>query len=101
MSERYKELDKDFELKFKKAADNYLEKNVRSLKEADPGSAYSTLKRMGAQPGDDLDDGNFNLTEHLEASLTAKESVDKIAEHFSRISQEYPALDILKLYRIK
>ena len=29
--------------------------------------------------------------------MTAKESVDKIAEHFSRISQEYPALDILKL----
>ena len=52
-TERYKALGKDFELKFKKAADNYLEKNVRSLKEADPGKAYSTLKMMEAQPGDD------------------------------------------------
>ena len=62
-------------------------KNVRELKESDPGKAYATLKRMRAQPGDDLDDGSFSLLEHLESNLTAKESVEKIAEHFSKISQ--------------
>jgi hypothetical protein len=90
-------LKEDFDLKFKKAADNYLEKNVRELKESDPGRAYATLKRMGAQPGDDLDDGSFSLLQHMEANLTAKQSVEKIAEHFSQISREYPALNIVNL----
>ena len=96
-SDKYIELSKQFDLKFKKAAHNFLEKNVRSLKEDEPGKAYATLKRMGAQPGDGLDDGSFSLLEHLEANLTNKESVEKIAQHFSRISQEYPALDKEKL----
>ena len=69
-------------------------KNVRELKEADPGKVYATLKRMGAQPGDELDDGTFSIQEHLEANLTDKESVEKIADHFSQISKEYPALNI-------
>ena len=93
-SEKYVKLKKDFDLKFQKAAETYLEKNVRDLKEADPGRAYATLKKMGAQPGDELDDGSFSLLEHLEANLTAKESVEKIAEHFTKISQEYPPLNI-------
>ena len=93
-SEKYLKLKEDFDIKFEKAADKYLDKNVRELKESDPGKAYATLKRMGAQPGDDLDDGSFSLLEHLESNLTAKESVEKIAEHFSKISQEYPALNI-------
>ena len=45
--------------------------------EYEPGKAYQTLKKMGAQPGDNLDDGSFNLTEHLEANLTSKESVER------------------------
>ena len=37
-----------FELKLEKAAADHLEKNVRSLKESDPGKANSILKKMGA-----------------------------------------------------
>ena len=48
---------------------------------------------MGAQPGDELDDGSFSLIEHLEANLTNQESVERISEHFSRISQQYPPLN--------
>ena len=86
-----------FELKLEKAAADHLEKNVRSLKESDPGKAYSILKKMGAQPGDFLDDGLFSLTNHLESNLTKQESVEKIALHFARISQEYAPLDTGKL----
>ena len=31
----------------KKAAKDHLDKNVRTLKESDPGKAYATLKKMG------------------------------------------------------
>ena len=95
-STKYNEILEKYEIKCKEAAAKYLEKNVRSLKESDPGKAYSTLKRMGCQPGDELDDGTFSLIEHLEANLTNKQSVEKIAEHFSQISQEYPVLKLLQ-----
>ena len=34
------------------------------------------------------------MIEHLEANLTSKESVERIATHFARVSQEYPPLDV-------
>ena len=54
-----------FDEKYKSAANDHLNKNVRSLKEENPGKAYSVLKKMGAQPGDCLDEGSFRLTEHV------------------------------------
>ena len=96
-SDKYDQLKAEFKLKYESAAQNYLDKNVRSLKESDPGKAYATLKRMGTQPGDELDDGSFSLISHLESNLTNKQSVDRIAVHFSSISQEYPALNVLNL----
>ena len=55
------------------------------------------LKKMGAQPGDLLDDGSFSLTNHLEENFTSKESVDRIANHVAAIRQQYPPLDINSL----
>ena len=52
---------------------------------------------MGAQPGDCLDDGAFELSEHTEAHLSLAESAEKIAEHFSAISQLYSPLDVFSL----
>ena len=80
-SQKYLKLLEKYDLKMKKAAADHLEKNVRSLKESDPGKAYSTLKKMGAQPGDMLDDGSFSLISHLEKNLTNKESIEQIADH--------------------
>ena len=92
-SDKYTELKANYDLKMKKAAKDHLDKNVRTLKESDPGKAYATLKKMGAKPGDMLDDGSFTLLNHLEDNLTNTESVEKIANHFARISQEYPPID--------
>ena len=91
-SQKYFELKSCFELKLSKAAADHLNKNVRALKESDPGRAYTTLKKMGAQPGDILDEGSFTLLNHLEANLTNQESVERIADHFAQISQEYSPL---------
>ena len=94
---KYLELKARFDSKYKEAASKYLDKNVRELMTSQPGKAYATLRQMGAQPGDDLDYSSFTLIEHLEKNLTKKESVELIAEHFAKISQEYPPLDIQKL----
>ena len=98
-SQKYLDFLEKYEAKYKKAAAEYLAKNVNDLKKSDPGKAYSILKRMGAQPGDELDDGSFSLTEHLEENLTSQESVNKISEHFSMISQQYPPLNVPSLPR--
>ena len=49
---------------------------------------------MGAQPGDMLDDGTFTLINHWEENLTNEESVEQIANHFARISQEFPPINV-------
>ena len=52
---------------------------------------------MGAQPGDCVDTNTFTLPNHESESLSEKQSAERIAEHFSLISQEFPPLDISKL----
>ena len=94
---KYIALKKKFDTKFKDAAKKFAEKNVTELMEENPGKAYSTLRRMGAKPGDDLDDTSFVILEHLEKKLTSKESVELIANHFSKISQEFPAISVSNL----
>ena len=48
---------------------------------------------MGAQPGDCSDEGSFTLISHLEDNLTSEQSIERIAQHFAQISQEFPPLN--------
>ena len=92
-SQKYLRLKEKYDLKFKQAASDYLDKSVRTLMEDDPGTAYKCLRRLAARPGDFPDDNNFTLTSHQEANLTAEESLEKISQHFASISQEFTPLD--------
>ena len=70
-----------------------MEKNVEALKDTNPGRAFRTLKKLGAQPGDCMDShSSFILPSH--ASYSAQESVEHIADHFAEISAEFPALSV-------
>ena len=91
---KYKELAQKFESKYKIEAEKYLRKNVDELKESKPGKAYNVLKRMGAQPGDCIDNNAFTLPTHESEGLTEEQSAERIASYFAQISQEYPPLDI-------
>ena len=90
---KYLRLKAAYDEKFKLAAANYLQKSVRSLMEDDPGTAYRCLKKMAAQPGDHTDEGSFTLSSHLEDNLTPSQSIEKIAQHFANISQEFLPLN--------
>ena len=96
-SEKYKTLKNCYDDKLVKAAEAYLHKNVRSLKTDNPGRAYKSLKKLSAQPGDLSDEGNFTLISHLEANLDTEQSIEKIAQYFSSISQEFPPLTLQSL----
>ena len=66
---------------------------MTALKLENPGKAYKILKRMGAKPGDCQDEGTFNLQNHIEANMSPEESAESVANHFSKISQEYSPLN--------
>ena len=92
---KYDRLKEEFEEKLKKEGGKFVRKNMDSLKQTNPSKAYNILKKMGAQPGDCDETNSFNLPAHENLSL--EEVADKIAEHFSRISQEFPPLSMDRL----
>ena len=92
-TQKYLNLAKQFDTKYNAAAEAYLRKNMDNLKESNPGQAYSVLKRLGLQPGDG-DSNGFTLPSHLDDNLTEEGSAEKIANHFSEISQQFPPLDV-------
>ena len=89
-SDKFLALKKKFQVKYRKASQSYLENNLKYLKASDPSKYYSTLKKLGSQPGNGNDDGGFTLINHIEQNLTTEECTERIAQHFARISQEYP-----------
>ena len=96
-SAKYKLLKSAYDEKYLKAAAAYLKSNVREMMEEAPGKAYRAMKKMGARPGDCDDDGSFTLSQHIDDNLTPCQSVERLADYFSAISQEYQPLDIQKL----
>ena len=65
--------------------------------EANPDQAYKVSKRMGARPGDEVDNGGFELPEYFSLGLSAEQCPDRLAQAFADISQHFPALDPGKL----
>ena len=69
-TDKYLLLKRQFETKYKKASEKYLNKHLDELKEAKPGQVLKVLKQLGAQPGDGLDANTFTLPTHGSESLT-------------------------------
>ena len=88
-SQRYLDLKSRFDAKYKEASAKYTEKNVRELMTSQPGKAYSTLKKMGAQPGDDLDNSSFTIIEHLEKKRISlkKKLLSKLQNIFQELAK--------------
>ena len=90
---KYYELRKSFKMKYKLEAKKYLDKNVESLSHCKPGQSFRILKRLGSQS--EVDEEGFVLTGH--ENLSALESAEKIAAHFSEISGSFPPLSVKNL----
>ena len=95
-SQKYLDIKKEFDKKYKAAAERYIRAKVDDLKEAQPGRAYNILKTLGSEPGC-TDDHTFSLPAHKEQNLSDEECANKIAEHFAEISAEFKPLDPTQL----
>ena len=63
--------------KFKASAQKYMRRKLDALKEAKPGKAFSILKSMGAQQGEDST-FTFILLSHQTEGLTDKQSAERM-----------------------
>ena len=96
-SEKYKKIKSVYDRKFQRAASEYLQGCVQDMMEEQPGKAYRAMRKLGARPGDCDDEAGFTLTSHVEENLTPKQSVERIADYFSAISQQYSPLHVHNL----
>ena len=96
-SQKYRSLKLAYDTKFKKAAQDQLNKHVEDMINEHPGKAYSALKKMGARPGDCENHGVFDVISHQNENLTLQQSNEKILKYFASISQAYQPLDLERL----
>ena len=78
-------------------AAKYREKIVLEVKEGKRGSAYAAIRKLGNKPGE-LGRPEFWLPAYVEEQLTASQSAEKLADHFSKISQTVEPLEVDKLF---
>ena len=87
-SDKWKRLSAQFELKCEKAKEDYYTNIVEDLKSSNPSQWYSKVKRMGGIA--ESRTGN-TIVEDLEG-ISNENQAEKIAQHYSQVSNEYQAL---------
>ena len=95
-STKYSELSSSFNEKFHTEYLKYLNRVKLEVTDGTRGSIYPVLKKLGRRPGDTTH-ATFQLPSHAEQNCSAAQSAELIAEHFSRISQQFLPLDTTKL----
>ena len=93
---KYDEIKAKFEEKLKIEMLKYKEKVENEVREGKRGSPYPALKRMGTRQFETTQSG-FQLPSHAELNLNPAQSAELIAEHFSKISQEFAPLSMTAL----
>ena len=92
-SPKWKKLKKKFKNLKRRTIQKFYSNFVTELKDSNPAKWYSMAKRLGAEQN--KNDGELKV-ECLKG-LNNQQSAEKVAEHFSKISQEYSPFDTSKL----
>ena len=87
-NQEYIEIKKRFDQKLKLEAEKYKQKILAEVKEGKRNNSYSALRKLetGVNVGKN---SNFTLPEHVEEDLSAFQSAERLADYFSKISQEF------------
>ena len=91
-SPKFTELHNLFLQKKKSNSQEFVQK-VEELKTCNLSQFYSKIKALGARLGESTNKSTFTLPEHLQLQLDNEAAAEKIAEHFSSISKEFPPID--------
>ena len=96
-SEKFRNLSKQFEIKYKREAEKFLRKQMGNLMECKPGKAYKVLKKIGSRPGECDEMSDIRLPNHENENLTDDQAAERVADYFAKISQEFPPLNVQSL----
>lgn len=75
-----------------KNSKEYIKKKVEELKSSNLRNFYKKIKDTGSRLGE-CKSGSFSISSHVEHNLSPDESAERIAQHFSSISKEFPPID--------
>ena len=76
--------------------EKYIKQEVEELKKMSLGTFYTRIKKIGARIGE-CEKSSFSIQSHVEQNLDPEAAAEKIAQHFSAISKEYPPMEAASL----
>ena len=89
----YIRLKAQFEEKLLKEAMKYKERIFNEVREGKRSSGYKAIRKLGDRPGQ-TGQKKVVLPAYVELGLTDRQSADRLADHFSAISNTVEPLDI-------
>ena len=90
----YQRLKCEFKKKLQVETLKYKNKIINEVKQGKRGSAYSLIRRLGDGPNDDSKYRVFTLPHFVVNSYSDEEYAESLANHFARISQTLPPINI-------
>ena len=93
-SEAYLRLKCEFKEKLQVEALKYKNKIINEVKQGKRGSAFSLIRRLGDGPNDDSKYRVFTLPHFVDNNYSDEECAESLANHFARISQTLPPINI-------
>jgi hypothetical protein len=92
-SSKYKALRQRFDIKLLNEAKKYRTKIENEVKDGKRGSGYKAIRKLGNMPREAWTRSEVTLPAYREQQLTPLQAANKLAEHFSAISQTVEPLD--------
>jgi hypothetical protein len=90
---RYLRLKEEFVRGLEAASLKYQKRIEDEVKEGKRGSGYAAIRKLGNRPGEGGGSQGFSLPAHVVAQLSPRQSAERLADHFSSISQAVDPLD--------
>jgi hypothetical protein len=92
-SQKYLDLKSKFDAELKNEGRKYVMKIENEVKEGKRGSGYQAIRKLGNIPGESWQRKEFTLPSFLEENLTPLQDANRLASHFSAISQSVDPLN--------
>ena len=93
-SAKYNELQINFQTKLRCEAMKYKDKIIQEVLEGKRGSSYNAIRKLGDGPCDTDKRKEFTIPSYVEKGLSPEQAANRLADHFSAISQTVAPLDI-------
>ena len=97
-SAKYINLRNRFDEKLKQEGIKYKLKIENEVKQGKRGSGYKAIRKLGNRPGDSWHRTEVTLPGYVEQKYTPLQAANKLADHFSAISNTVEPLDISKFH---